>query len=302
MATGYRTSLTWDITDDGEVVYGPATEEYRDFLTEMNKWYNEGLLHPDFATTDNPTAKALYNSGSAVAVVDSVGAMTGFISSGQAHTPDFMTRACPYPVPESGMTPYRGYRNLDGLVANSFIGGDISEDKLETALRFMDYGYSEEGKVLYNFGREGVTFNYEDDSPVYTNLIMDNPEGINKNTAIRLYTMAAGLPGEQMIEYYVQNNNLPAQMEALPVWSNTDQAKHAFPGFAKGDADTEQRLSVITTDLDTYRDEMMVRFIMGTADLNEFDSYIDDFKSFGLEEALELKTKIYEDYMAIIGQ
>ena len=301
MGSGYRTALGWDVLDSGEVIYGPITAEYKAFLADMRKWYAEGLIHPDFATTDNQTAKALYTSGKAVAIMDSVGSMSGFITAGQTVDPDFMTRACPYPAAEKGATPYRGYQNLTGVGENAFISGDISEEKLEAALRFMDYGYSEEGKVFYNFGKEGVSFTYVDNTPTYTDLIMNNPDGLNKNTAIRLYTMAAGLPGEQMKEYAVQNNNLPVQVEALKVWSNTEQGKHAYPTISTGDVETDRRLAAIDTDLETYRSEMMIKFIMGTESLDNYDAYVEKYKSLGLEEATELKNKAYQKYLEESG-
>ncbi len=36
---------------DNTVKFGPAEKEYLDWLTLMNKWYNEKLLDPDFAST-----------------------------------------------------------------------------------------------------------------------------------------------------------------------------------------------------------------------------------------------------------
>jgi hypothetical protein len=65
---------------------------------------------------------------------------------------------------------------------------------------------------------EGESFNYVDSKPVYADLIMNNPDGLDKNTAIRLYTMAAGAPSEQLKEYMEQNNNLDCQVEAINNW------------------------------------------------------------------------------------
>jgi len=301
MATAYRTALTYDINDAGEVVFGPATQEYKAFLTEMNKWFKEGILHPDFATMDNITAKSYYNSGKAAAIVDSVGSMSGFISAGQTHDPDFATMGCPYPVLNKGDKPYRGY--LDTTMSRyCFIGGDIDESKIEAACRFLDFGYSEEGKILYNFGKEGESFNYVDGKPVYTDLIMNNPDGLNKNSAIRLYTMAAGAPSEQLRAYMEQNNNLDCQIEAINNWMNTDQDKHQYPTFAKGTAEEEERLSILNTDINTYVEEMRVKFIMGTESLDNFDKYVENLKNMGLDEALQLKRDIYERYMANISK
>lgn len=38
------------INKDGEVVAGFATDEWRDYLTKMNDWYEKGLIDPDFMT------------------------------------------------------------------------------------------------------------------------------------------------------------------------------------------------------------------------------------------------------------
>ena len=298
MATAFKTALTYDINDKGEVVFGPSTQEYKAFLTEMNKWFREGLLSPDFATMDDQTAKATYNSGKCAAIVDSVGSMTGFISSGQKIDPDFATMGTTYPVMTKGETPYRGYRNLSGISRNSFISGDIASNKIEAACRLLDYGYSEEGRVFENFGKEGESFTYVNGKPVYTDLVMKNPDGLDKNTAIRLYTNAAGPQGEQMKEYMEQNNNLDCQKEAINNWMKNDQEKHAYPDFAKGTTEQEQRLAVLNTDISTYVDEMRVKFIMGTEDLANFDNYVKNLKNIGMDEALQLKKGIYEKYEA----
>jgi putative aldouronate transport system substrate-binding protein len=294
LATAYQTALDYDINNDGEIVFGPVQPQFKDFLAEMNKWYNEGLLHPDFATMDNTTQKAVYNSGRAAACLDSVGAMNGAVAAGVLVDPDFATMGTMYPVLEEGQTPYRGYKNISGVSPNTFISGDIDEDKIETACRFLDYGYSEEGMVLMNFGIEGETYTIEDGHYYYTDLIMNNPDGINKNTAIRLYTFAAGGPLEQMEDYGRENADMPYQQEAVEKWSQTDMDKHAYPTWIQGTQDQQERLSILNTDINTYVNEMVIKFIMGTESLDNFDAYVQHINDLGLEEALEIKRDIYQ--------
>ena len=55
----------------------------------------------------------------------------------------------------------------------------ICED-IELAMRVLDYAYSEEGYMYYNFGTEGETYTLDEEGkPVYTDLIMKDPDGIN---------------------------------------------------------------------------------------------------------------------------
>lgn len=45
-------------------------------------------------------------------------------------------------------------------------------------MKLFDYLYSEEGMLLMNFGVEGEQFEYVDGEIKYTDLIMNNPDGL----------------------------------------------------------------------------------------------------------------------------
>ncbi|MBQ8087888.1 MAG: extracellular solute-binding protein, partial [Clostridia bacterium] len=40
----------FNLTEDGGVEYGPATEGYKEMLKYVHTWYSEGLINPDFTT------------------------------------------------------------------------------------------------------------------------------------------------------------------------------------------------------------------------------------------------------------
>lgn len=294
LPTAYQTALEYEFNNDGDLVFGPATPQFKDFLAEMHKWYSEGLIHPDFATMDNNTQKAYFNSGRAAACLDSVGAMNGAMAAGVLTDPDYMVYGTLYPVLEKGQTPYRGYRNMSGVSANCFISGDIDKDKIETACRFLDYGYSQEGMVLLNFGKEGETYYTENGHCYYTDLIMNNPDGVNKNAAIRLYTMAAGGPLEQMEDYGRENADQPFQIAAVENWMKTDMVKHAYPGWLQGTAQQMEQLSLLDTNINTYVNEMIVKFVMGTESLDNYGTYLQHLDSLGLQDALSIRQDILQ--------
>ena len=66
--------------DTGEIVYGPMTENYKAFLTTMAQWYAEGLIDPEYMTTDYQTAIGNVTSGKSVAGYMMVGGMIGNIT------------------------------------------------------------------------------------------------------------------------------------------------------------------------------------------------------------------------------
>lgn len=57
----------------------------------------------------------------------------------------------------------------------------------EAAVQFLNYGYTKEGSLLFNFGIEGESYTMENDMPTYTELIMHNPEGLTKQLAMAQY-------------------------------------------------------------------------------------------------------------------
>ncbi|HHV59568.1 MAG TPA: hypothetical protein GXX49_04640 [Clostridiaceae bacterium] len=53
------------------------------------------------------------------------------------------------------------------------------------------------------------------------------------------------------------------------------------------------------TQVNTYSDEMVLRFIMGAEPLANFDAYVAQLKAYGIEEAIQITQNAYNRY---IGQ
>ncbi len=50
-AAAYECAFRQFINRDGKMVYGSAEPGYRDFMEQMNQWYEEGIMDPDFTRT-----------------------------------------------------------------------------------------------------------------------------------------------------------------------------------------------------------------------------------------------------------
>lgn len=48
-AAAYECAFRQFINRDGKMVYGSAEPGYRDFMEQMNQWYEEGIMDPDFS-------------------------------------------------------------------------------------------------------------------------------------------------------------------------------------------------------------------------------------------------------------
>ena len=51
-------------------------------------------------------------------------------------------------------------------------------------------------------------------------------------------------------------------------------------------------------DVQSIVDEKTVQFITGVVSLDEYDAYLESLKSCGLERAIELAQKGYEDFLS----
>jgi len=101
---------------------------------------------------------------------------------------------------------------------------------VELAARFLNYGYTEEGHKLYNYGIEGVSYEMVNGYPTYTDEIM-NHSTLSVAEAMSIYHRAAYADGPfiQSKEYLEQYMILPQQKEALKLLSQADPYPNKYP-------------------------------------------------------------------------
>lgn len=281
---------------DGQVVFGPVEDSFKDFLTEMNKWYEEGLIDPNFLTTDSKAIDAAMTTGQAGARWGAVGGGLGkYMEAMEPTDPEYELVGAPTPVLNEGDTPMIGFKNDYAAITGMAITTNC--ENIELALRFLDYGYSEEGNMLYNFGIEGVSYELVDGEPVYTELITKNPDGLTMSQAMSYYIGASHMGGGfvQDLRYYNQYLARPQQREAVVTWAQTEAADYLLPPLTYT-AEENSELGSLNTDINTLVDENVAAFITGTRSLDEFDDFVEEVKDMDLERAIEIEQAALERF------
>jgi putative aldouronate transport system substrate-binding protein len=283
---------------DGEVKYGAIQPEYKEYLTTMNRWYKKGLLDPDFMSTDYQRLRTLVleeRAGSYWGLLNRD--MGGFTGLARARNPEFKLTSAPWPYYTDGnsynFTP-------DGCFEFPGGGAAISSTNKHPveSMKWMDFWWSEEGLNLANFGIEGLTYNWTDDGfPQYTDLIMKNPDGLSPVNALSSYTAdgAGGRFWPQDARYWRQMMALPEQYESGQRLANTGSAARTIPPVTATDREARELASIIN-EIDTYRDEMLAKFIMGIEPLDKFDEYVQWMKRMGIDRAVELQQAALDRY------
>ncbi|CAG7648618.1 hypothetical protein PAESOLCIP111_05644 [Paenibacillus solanacearum] len=284
----FRTANRYYIDDQGKVKYGPIDPQFKDALALLRKWYAEGLIDKDFAL--NTDSKGLDNkmvsdaSGATVGLLS--GGMGRWMEAGKKKDPKYRLVAAPYPTLKKGERAFIGQRDFKYNPAASKAVTAAAKNP-ELAVKWLDFAYSEKGKMLFNFGIEGESYTISNGTPAFTDKITKDPK-YNLQQMVTQYTKPNGpFPGDPRKNF----NTFPEQDEAIKIWEQTDAAKHVLPLFITPTVEESKEVAKINTAIASYKEEMFVKFVMGKEPIDKFDDYVKRIKEMGSDKV----TKIYQD-------
>ena len=285
--------------DNGKIKYGPLEQGYKDWVTEMNKWYNEGLLDKEFMTLTPALIDARVTNNQTAAVYGGIGGTLGkylpLIQQKDSKATMVATKQVALKNGEiAKIAPY------NPLIASQINISSTNKYMPET-LKWLDYMYSEEGNILKNFGVEGVTYKMENGYPKYTDLITKNPDGLPMVKALTKYTQANyAAPGKQDKRYLEQYYTTPEQIDALNNLKAHDTAKYTLMDVPLANFTTQEEQDFFTqnmSQIQTYMEEMTLKFIVGQEPLSNFDTkYKEQLKKMNIEKAISYRQIEFDKY------
>lgn len=296
--SAYNTTAEFYVGDDGKIHYGPAEENYKEFLATMNQWYKEGLLDPDMPTAQLDQVSAKMTSGASGASLGWIGSRMGVWTTAAKETdPNYDLEAAPVPTLNKGETAKMG--PMDNVVVNNGGAAITTRCKdIEAAARLLDWAYSDEGHMYYNFGTEGESYTMENGEPVYTDLILNNPDGLPIAQAMSGYIRGNyNGPFVQDVRYAQQYYTMDCQKKAQATWTVPEASEHVLPPITPSSGESEE-FSAIMNEINTYRDEMTLKFILGTESLDNFDKFVDAMNQMNLKRAIEIENSALDRYNA----
>lgn len=298
--TAYKTSNIFCLDDEtGEVVYGPSTDNFKEYLAKLNEWYEAGYIDPEFMSNDGTSMNAKLTDGRSVAGTNmQLSYHIGNITTAARETnPDFEFVGCPWPVLNEGDEP--SYYMPNGIAYSGKQAAITSacEDPA-LAVQILDFFYSEEGEDLLTWGIEGESYQVnEDGTKSFTDNIMNNPDGKNPQEAIIEYaTPQYNFANVMMEEPYVEIiTTLPEQREARNTW--LDAVDGVNLPYLTVDPDVQSDYTMLMNDITTYVQETYIQFITGQVDLESgWESYVNTLNGMGLETATQYMADAYALY------
>ncbi|MCL2035236.1 MAG: extracellular solute-binding protein [Oscillospiraceae bacterium] len=280
---------------DGEnkLVFGALQPEFVETMQYVRKLYAEGLMDPDLdAVRDDATFEAkMTNNRVGIAFVGQGRFPIYNSKAGEAYD-DF--RVLPM-LPLKNKDGVPAYGGAGGLAGNG-LGFSISVNCADpvAVIKALDYSFSPEGQMLFNFGIEGDTYEMVNGQPEFTDKIVANPDMAMTQAVATLVAPSERWACVRLYDYIKK-----ASPPELDVYSTSLLNAGGFgPGvrrFAMGELPIPTALieeyAVVQTDLFTYLDESIVKFIRGDWNL---DSDYDNFTA-------TLKNMRVDDYMQVLN-
>lgn len=87
----------------------------------------------------------------------------------------------------------------------------------------------------------------------------------------------------------------PEVYDAIETWGSQD-ASWVMPDNISHTTEEERELANIMVNIETYRDEMTLKFIMGQEPLDKFDEFVQTIKSMNIDRAIEIKQAALDRY------
>lgn len=283
----------------GKAMFGPVQGAYKEYLALMNKWYEEGLLDPDFmGRTDGgfevlaPTNLVATNRAGMFATIWGRTANAYVVRNDVKDNPKFYLQAVSSPKRTAGQQIHFNYPSYEVRAAVAIT--KACKDPV-AAVKYLDQMYTAEGSLTVNYGAEGDTYALVDGLPVYTDKVI-KPVGMTAPQALQKYCRWDG-PGivdyKRMWQLY-RASGQGEMLKALDVWKQ-DDIDYVMPPISLTDAEASENANLMP-DIITYVNEMTVKFIIGGEPLSKFEAFVKQIKDMKIDRALQIQQAALDRY------
>ncbi len=274
--------------EGGKAKYGALQPEYREFLAGLRGWYADKLLDNDFMANDRKAVDVKATQGKVGALTGQQSTQLGMYNQLVRKTdPGYSMIAVPFPkARKDGPMPTAWF---EAVVSSSGAAITTTSKKVDAAIKVSDYLYSPEGHLLINFGKEGESYTMVNGRPMFTDLIKKNPNGLGLAQAIARYgMMSASGPFVKSREWSYQKADDPVLLDALNIWMKSAVNK-ALPEGLSPTSEESKKLATIMGRVNTYMDEMFVKFVTGAEPIANYSAFVENLKKLGIDDALAVQ-------------
>lgn len=283
---------------DGKVKYGPIEPGFKDYITMIRQWYSEGLVDPEFY------ARKTFLTGDMASMLNGdFGAffhLYTFIDVMENASPDenYNISAVAPPVHNKGDKRYISYygQPFDRLEGTTATITPACEDPV-SLVKWFDYFFTEEGSLLCEYGIADA-YNLVDGRPVPTELISANPDDLGSSAALAKYAMSALQPRVTRFNPVENAAVSDKAKSAWKTWDSNREDKYNLTSALSVSSEDSAEFASLLNDITTYVTESIVPFITGEKPMEEFDEFVNQIKSMGIDRCIEIKQQALDRFIA----
>ena len=299
----------WNINNsfykvDDVVEFEPIQDEFFEYLTLMNEWYTNGLLDPEFYSFST--------WGRGMDTASTLNGLIGYWNGGYSSFDTLMQNAAAVGDTEYLIKACKVAKHNEGDMREIGLSVWMRPDRFQSNIgtinygcenpellaRWYDYLFSYEGSVLCSYGAGSAFYYDENGNPKANELIYANPDGLSPNEAIYYYAMNADMPALIDWERELYETMGEDALGASDIWDSDYEDTRTMPVMASISAEEGAEYSAIMGDIETYIDEMVVKFIIGEEPLSGFEEFRETIENLGIERATEIKQNSLDRYNA----
>ena len=307
--------------DTGKVGFGEYTQNYKEYLETMNKWYSEGLVK-DIWTEEGGLAGA--DAKDANIIADLAGSWMGLSNYWEQRLPQLKEKnpdadyiAFPWVEDAQGRVFACDYNISYGDRFTTVITVDCKN--VEAAARLIDAMYTEEGTNCTTWGiLDGDPILTGRDDTAWTK---GNGTYTVDENGVKHETEWANLMTEDFYDgtgafankyrYAMSHVSFPRwgagdylastreqhYVDSAKLWGEGSNALE-YPAAIVLSVDAQKAAAPQVDEINSYISEMTQKFIKGEEPLTNFDNYMDQLQKMGIEDLIAAYQATYDGFMA----
>lgn len=285
-------------TDDGEYVYGPATEDCKTWLGRVAKLYADGVIKPNMITdTDRDEEMANGGFGVTYSWVTWNNESSGTMQSFYASNPDAKWIPIDMVAGDNG----NPQEEPATIAAWCYFGiTNVCSDP-ERAYAIFDDMAKPENYVRKRFGVEGRDYTDNGDGTYTIIHAGDGAENTEQNLGINLFQDLFA----RKDEYNIANSKETSELFEKVKENSRDAYSHSIEKRNPAAYEVNNDLG---TDIGDIMTEYAWSVIGGNKSLDDWDTYISDLENAGLQDILDelaelhgMQIEQYETYLSENG-
>lgn len=295
-AFGEFVDVLYSVDKDGNIVFVPTTDQFKNTLQYMNKLYNENLLDQDCFTQSGADATAKEKNNKTVFSMGGTSYTLDNFESGK-----YEVEIIPPMISSDWTTKH--VKSYSPAAPNKVAFTNTLKYP-EAIIRWFDVNYADQSvsdKVsgLYGIsqmlGIEGKNWTYDKATNIYKRLVPSDT-----NLSETEYFAKKVVPGT--IACKIALFALPDPSNPAQYMKASQCQKNIFPYLENGlfvellkfTQEEKERIKLIKTDLETYVLQMEAKFVGGQESFSNWDVFQKTIKQIGADELISIYQKSYD--------